>query len=105
MRRLVLLEHVSLDGYLAGPAGEMDWIRVDDEMWEHVHPIVDTADTAVWGRVTYEMMVGYWPTAPDAPNASAHDVHHGRWLNRATKIVFSRTLDSAPWSASAEATV
>src|SRR5262249_36125564 len=105
MRRLVLLEHVSLDGYLAGPNGEMDWIRIDDELWEHVHPIVDGADTAVWGRVTYGMMAAYCPTAADAPGASAHDVHHGRWLERATKLVFSRTFESAPWGASASATV
>src|SRR3989442_12779296 len=105
MRRLILLEHVSLDGYLAGPEGEMDWIRVDDEVWDHVHPVVDAADTAVWGRVTYEMMAGYWPTAADAPDATPHDVHHGRWLKGAAKLVFSRTLASAPWGASATATV
>jgi dihydrofolate reductase len=105
MRKLVLLEHVSLDGYLAGPDGDMSWIRVDDEVWEHVHPIVDAADTAVWGRVTYEMMAAYWPTAADAPDATAHAVHHGRWVNRATRLVFSRTLDAAPWGASGTATV
>ncbi|HEY3186847.1 MAG TPA: hypothetical protein VGJ70_05205 [Solirubrobacteraceae bacterium] len=58
MRRLILLEHVSLDGYLAGPDGEMDWIRVDDELWDYVHPVVDAADTAVWGRVTYDVLLG-----------------------------------------------
>lgn len=66
MRRLIPLEHASLDGYLAGPDGAMGWIRVDDEVREHVHPIVDAADTAIRGRVTYEMIAACWPTAPQA---------------------------------------
>jgi dihydrofolate reductase len=92
-----LLEHVSFDGYLAGPKGEMDWIRVDDELWEHVHPLTDEADTVIWGRVTYQMMEGYWPTAADSPHASRHDIHHGRWVNAATKIVFSNSLAASSW--------
>jgi dihydrofolate reductase len=105
MRKLILLEHMSLDGYLAGPGGEMRWIRFDEELAEHVHAAIDGCDTAIWGRVTYEMMAGYWPSAADEPGASAHDVNHGRWVNAATKLVFSRTLKRAPWGAHAEATV
>src|SRR5712691_2703957 len=105
MRRLVLLEHTSLDGYLAGPHGHMDWIRVDDELWDYVTPIIDAADTAIYGRITYQMMQAYWPTAADDPNASAHDIHHSQWTRTATKLVFSRTLPAAPWDASGDATL
>jgi len=97
VRKIILLEHLSLDGYLAGPKGEMDWIRVDDELWQHMHPIIDEADAVIWGRVTYQMMHGYWPTAADSPNASEHDKHHGRWVNAATKIVFSNSLQGSTW--------
>jgi dihydrofolate reductase len=98
VRKIILLEHVSLDGYLAGPKGEMDWIRVDDELWDHIHPLTDEADAVIWGRVTYQMVAGYWPTAADAPNASRHDIHHGRWVNAATKIVFSNSLTGSNWN-------
>jgi dihydrofolate reductase len=97
VRKIILLEHVSLDGYLAGPKGAMDWIHVDDELWEHVHPVTDSADAVIWGRVTYQMMEGYWPTAADSPDASKHDIHHGRWVNAATKIVFSNSLAKTKW--------
>ena len=105
-RKIVLLEHVSLDGFLAGPNGEMDWIRVDDPaMWDDVKALTDAADTAIFGRTTYEMMESYWPTAGDAPGASQHDIDHSRWLNNSTVIVVSRTLESARWGASGQAQV
>jgi dihydrofolate reductase len=93
MRNVILLMHVSLDGFVAGPNGEMDWILVDDEeMWEYVNDLTNTADTALYGRATYEMMEGYWPTAAEQPGATKHDIDHGRWYNSAHKLVFSRTL-------------
>jgi dihydrofolate reductase len=105
-RKLVLLEHVSLDGYLAGPNGEMDWIRVeDDAMWDDLKALTDAADTAIFGRTTYAMMESYWPTAGDAPGASQHDVDHSRWLNNSTMIVVSRTLESARWGAAGTARI
>jgi len=71
-RKLVVLEHVSLDGFVAGPSGEMDWIRVeDDELWDDVSALTARADTAIFGRTTYEMMASYWPTAREAPGATS----------------------------------
>lgn len=105
MRKVVLLEHISLDGFLATSDGGMDWVNVDDELWDYVGPIINACDTAIYGRTTYEMMAAYWPTAADDPDASPHDVEHGRWTASATKLVFSRTLSSAPWGASASATL
>jgi dihydrofolate reductase len=100
MRSVILLMHVSLDGFVAGPNGEMDWIRLDDALFDDVAAVADTADTALFGRVTYEMMAGYWPTAADAPNATRHDIDHARWVNHAAKYVFSRTLKTAEWQQS-----
>jgi dihydrofolate reductase len=51
-----------------------------------------SVDLAVYGRVTYDMMEGYWPTAGDAPDASAHTKSHARWYSGVKKIVASRTL-------------
>ncbi len=97
MRNVILMEHISLDGYLAGPNGEMDWIRVDDDVWAYLHPVIDGADTVLWGRVTYEMMEGYWPSAADKPDATPHEIHHGSWLRDATKVVFSNSLTGSTW--------
>lgn len=105
MRNVILLEHMSLDGYLASVDGGLDWARVDDELWEYLGPIINSCDTVMYGRTTYAMMAAYWPTAADQPDASPHDIEHSRWTARATKLVFSRTLTAAPWGDSGSATV
>ncbi len=92
MRKLVLFMHVSLDGFVAGLNGEMDWINVDDEIFDYAGNRTDHADTALYGRATYEMMDGYWPTAGDQPNATKHDVQHSTWYNKVEKVVISKTM-------------
>jgi dihydrofolate reductase len=92
MRNLIFFMHTSLDGFVAGPNGEMNWIKVDEEMFDFVATMTDQADTALYGRVTYEMMQSYWPTAGDDPNASKHDKVHSTWYNNVSKVVLSKTL-------------
>jgi dihydrofolate reductase len=84
--------HTSLDGFVAGLKGEMDWINIDEEMFDFVATMTDKADTALYGRVTYEMMQSYWPTAGEQPNASKHDKEHSAWYNKVSKVVLSRTM-------------
>lgn len=85
--------HTSLDGFVAGLKGEMNWINIDETMFDFVATMTDKADTALYGRVTYEMMQNYWPTAGDQPNASRHDKEHSAWYNKVSKVVLSRTLN------------
>lgn len=85
--------HVSLDGFVAGPNGEMNWIKVDEEIFDFVGTMTAQADTALYGRVTYEMMQGYWPEAGNKPNASKHDKEHSAWYNKVNKVVLSTTLE------------
>jgi dihydrofolate reductase len=92
MRKLVSFMHVSLDGFVAGPNGEMDWIIVDEEIFDFAGYRTNEADTALYGRVTYEMMEGYWPTAADQPNASKHDIEHSAWYKKVDKVVLSRSM-------------
>ncbi len=92
MRRVVQFMHVSLDGFVAGPEGQMDWIKVDEEIFDYAAERTDASDTALYGRVTFDMMEGYWPTAADQPNASKHDIHHARWYSNVRKVVISKTL-------------
>ena len=84
--------HTSLDGFVAGPNGEMDWINVDDEMFDFVATMTEQADTALYGRVTYEMMQSYWPKAGEQPKATKHDIEHSGWYNKVSKIVLSKTI-------------
>jgi dihydrofolate reductase len=92
MRKLVSFMHVSLDGFVAGPNGEMDWIKVDEEIFDYAGQRTNSADTALYGRVTYDMMEAYWPTAADGPNASKHDIEHSAWYKKVEKIVLSRSM-------------
>ncbi len=84
--------HISLDGFVAGPTGEMDWIKVDEEIFEHVGKRISEGDTALYGRVTYRMMENYWPTAADKPRATKHDIEHSKWYGKVHKVVLSKTL-------------
>jgi dihydrofolate reductase len=92
MRKLISHMHLSLDGYAAGPGGEMDWIRLDDALFDFVKEITDTCDTALYGRVTWNLMDAYWPTAAERPGATKHDVEHAAWYNSVDKVVISKSL-------------
>src|SRR3972149_5829635 len=92
MRRIVLFMHTSLDGFVAGPKGEMDWIIVDEGMFDYALKQTDESDIALYGRVTYQMMESYWPTAADNPEATKHDIEHSRWYNSVTKVIISGTM-------------
>lgn len=84
--------HISLDGFVSGPNGEMDWIKVDEELFNYVEKRISEGDAALYGRTTYQMMEGYWPTAGDKPGASRHDIEHSKWYKKIRKIVLSTTL-------------
>jgi dihydrofolate reductase len=92
MRRLVLFMHVSLDGFVTDPNGGMSFIKVDDEIFDYVGDRTNLSDMALYGRVTYEMMDAYWPTAPDKPNATKHEKEHGAWYNKVDKVVLSKSM-------------
>jgi dihydrofolate reductase len=92
MRKLIFFMHASLDGFVAGLKGEMNWIKVDNEIFDFVGTMTDQADSALYGRVTYQMMENYWPEAGKKPNASKHDIEHSKWYNAVSKIVLSKTM-------------
>ena len=92
MRKIISFMHISLDGFVAGPNGEMNWIKVDEELFDYIGKRISEGDTALYGRNTYQMMEGYWPTAGNKPNASKHDIEHSQWYKGIHKIVLSKTL-------------
>jgi dihydrofolate reductase len=93
MGKIIAFMHVSLDGFVAGLNGEMDWIKVDQEIFDHVAQRINKGDTALYGRVTYQMMENYWPTAGDKPTATRHDIEHSKWYKEVRKIVLSKTIN------------
>ena len=87
--------HVSLDGFVAGLNGELDWVKIDQEIFDHVGKRISEGDTALYGRVTYQMMENYWPTAADKPTATKHDIEHSKWYSKVHKVVLSKTMKDA----------
>jgi dihydrofolate reductase len=100
MRRIITTTWVTLDGFIAGSNGEMDWIGeiYDDAMGRYESDLVSGADTLLLGRVTYESFAGSWPNVPNNPQASEGEKAYARKLNAMRKVVFSRTLDRAEWN-------
>jgi dihydrofolate reductase len=92
MRKIVSFVHLSLDGFVASADGGLDWVSITEELFDYVGQRIKRTDTALYGRVTYQMMEAYWPTAAAQPNASKHDLAHARWYKTARKIVLSKTL-------------
>jgi dihydrofolate reductase len=97
MRKVISLIHLSLDGFASGPNDELDWISYDDELEQSAHSLHALTDAVIWGRRTYEGMAGYWLTVPGNPASTLAELEHARWLENATKIVVSRTLDRVAW--------
>jgi len=93
MRKVVVSNLVSLDGYFAGPNGELDWHIVNDEFFQYAIDLLDSVDMLLLGRVTYQGMVTYWTSA----NAIENDATIAARMNDATKVVFSKTLDKVEW--------
>lgn len=95
MRTLAIFNMMSLDGFFAGPNGELDWHNVDDEFNAFAIEQAQSrhVDTLLFGRVTYELMAAYWPT----PEARTNDPIVARFMNETSKVVFSRTLQRVEW--------
>lgn len=92
MKKIISFMHISLDGFVAGPNGELNWAKVDGEIFDFVGRRISQTDTAMYGRVTYEMMENYWPNAGTKPNATKHDIEHSKWYAKAGKIILSKTM-------------
>jgi dihydrofolate reductase len=83
---------ISLDGFAADSDNNIRWFKPSDEFFKYSSLLIQNADTAIYGRKTYEMMDAYWPTAAKEPDADWHSIEHGNWYNQSRKIVFSNSL-------------
>jgi dihydrofolate reductase len=89
---------VSLDGYIEGPDRDISWHRVDHELHAYVNEYLSPMSAFLSGRVSYELMAGFWPTADADPAASAPVREFAAIWRDKPKIVFSRTLQQAGWN-------
>ena len=96
MRKVVMFNRVSLDGFFAGPNGEIDWFVQDSEVDKATHEMMHP-DTLLLGRVTYQMFESYWPHVATDPNAPKEARILADELNQMTKVVFSKTLKEVTW--------
>jgi dihydrofolate reductase len=96
VRKLVVFNSVTLDGYFAGKDGDISWAKThtDPEFNAFVEENAKSEGQLLFGRITYEMMTSYWPT----PRAMQNDPVVAERMNHLTKIVFSRTLQHASWN-------
>lgn len=103
MRKMVLAMMASLDGFAAGPNGEMDWLPPfnDESLWKDTHEEMwnqlNAVDTIVLGRVTYQIWEKYWPTAGKNPASSESDRLFSRFADSTQKVVLSNTLEDVSW--------
>lgn len=92
MRKLILLAHISLDGFVAGSKGELDGFDAGEENLEFICSLTENADAALFGRISYQLLNSYWPTAKDRVNATKDEIKYSNWYNNVKKIVISGTL-------------
>lgn len=93
MKNIIFQMMTTIDGYFEGPDRELDWHMVDAEFMSSVIELFNSADTLLFGRVTYQMMADYWPT----PAGIADDPVIAEWMNNLPKVVFSNTLEKVEW--------
>lgn len=96
MGRIVLMMSVSLDGFIEGPDHDISWARVSEEYHHHVNGVIAEFGAEITGRRVYELMEAYWPTADEDPAASESVREYAAIYRAQHRIVYSRTLESAP---------
>jgi dihydrofolate reductase len=92
MRKLIYSMGVSLDGFIAGPGGEIDWSAPDEELHRFHNEQTRDIGAHLLGRRLYEEMV-YWETADEKPSAPDYELEFSRIWKALPKIVFSKTLE------------
>src|SRR5215208_7502343 len=107
MRRIIVYDNVTADGYFAAPDGSLNWVAPDEEMARGNAEHMAETDAMIFGRRTYQMFEQFWPralddskTAPDphAPGQRSEALRAmATWINDAEKIVFSKTLKDVTW--------
>jgi len=98
MRKIVLMMSMSLDGFIEGPGRDIGWHQVDEELHRHFNEEIGKLGGMLHGRVVYELMAGFWPTADKDPDSTPTMVEFAGIWRDMPKVVYSRTLERADWN-------
>ena len=98
MRKIVVMMSLSLDGFMEGPDRDLGWHMVDDELHRDFNEYLGAMSAFLHGRVMYELMSGYWPTADNDPSSPRPVAEFARIWRDMPKLVYSRTLERADWN-------
>ena len=98
MRKIIAWMMVSIDGFFEGPDGDLDWHMVDDELHRDFNEQLGAMGAFLEGRVSYELMAQFWPTADQDPSSTEPMVEFSRIWREMPKIVYSKTLQRADWN-------
>jgi dihydrofolate reductase len=99
VRKIELGMSISVDGFFAGPNGELDWHNISEELHWHFNEHLGAMSAFLDGRVMHEMMAEFWPTADADPASTTPMVEFARIWRDIPKFVFSKTLEHADWNA------
>ena len=107
MRKIIAALQTSVDGFIEGPNGEMDWVmEEDEEAWKDMFQMLDSVDTCILGRVMYPGYEQYWmavlanpggPLPLSGEAATKNEIAYARWADKTPHFVVSRTLDKVAW--------
>lgn len=97
MKKIISSSWLSLDGFIAGPGGALDWILGDGQLAQYETELMAQADTTIFGRTTYEQLSGYWSAIPDNPRAMDWERPYAQMINATHHVVVSRSLENATW--------
>jgi dihydrofolate reductase len=100
VRNIIVSMRVTLDGFIAGLQGEMDWMEefFDEALANYESELQKTVDTTLFGRVTYQGFESYWPKVALDPSSPLGLAEYAHRLNAMRKLVFSKTLSRAEWN-------
>lgn len=97
MRKIVMFNLVSLDGYFAGKDGNIDWHNVDAEFNDFAVEQTKSFGGIIFGRTTYQLFENFWPKAVHDPKLSEEDREIGKTIDEVSKIVYSTSLSEVTW--------
>ena len=100
MRKIIVSERLTLDGFIAGIHGEMDWMEefFDKALVDYESELQKTVDTTLFGRVTYQGFESYWPKIALDPSSPRGLAAYALQLDAMLKVVFSKTLSHVDWN-------
>jgi len=96
MRKLKLQVDISVDGYIAGPNNEMDWLVCEDDCMKYIENIADSVDTIIMGRKMVDGFIPYWSDRMNKPDDPMYEI--AKKMVEIPKIVFTKTLNKSHWS-------